>query len=426
MEKRVVTGFLMLLMLIPLSSSIGEPAGAKNTTTFDIEWERTFGGPEKEGASAMLQTADGGYALAGGTESFGAGNGDFWLVKTDASGQLEWNQTFGGYWEEGASSVLQTADGGYILAGATVSYGAGATDFWLVKTDASGQLAWNQTFGGPEEERASSLLQTADGGYILAGATGNYPDADFWLVKTDASGKLAWNQTFGGPEQDGAMSVCQTADGGYVLAGGTDSFGAGNGDIWLVKTDASGQMVWNQTFGGAEQERVSAVRQTADGGYVLSGGTNSYGAGNSDFWLVKADASGQLAWNQTFGGAAWDNACSVRQTADGGYVLAGVTTSYGAGNGDFWLVKTDASGQVTWNQTFGGKELDSASAVLQTADGGYVLAGSTNSYGAGKQDMWLIKISEAETTEDSPSWTAAIVLISLTTLLIFRKRKKHR
>ena len=262
-----------------------------------------------------------------------------------------WNKTYGGTGNEYAHALVQTADGGYAIACTTTSFGAGSWDSWLVKTDAVGDMTWNQTYGGTSEEMADVLVQTGDGGYALAGYTYSFGagDSDFWLIKTDASGTMMWNRTYGGTEYEEAYALVQTSDDGYALAGMTDSFGAGITDFWLVKTDAAGSAQWNRTYGGTGDEWASALVQTTDGGYALAGGTNSFGVGGSDdFWLIKTDASGNMIWNQTYGGTNADWAHALVQTSDGGYALAGETNtfdSYGA-NPDFLLVKTDASGVV--------------------------------------------------------------------------------
>ncbi|HDN58708.1 MAG TPA: hypothetical protein ENF20_01990, partial [Candidatus Marinimicrobia bacterium] len=306
------------------------------------EWGKTFGGTDYDRSYSVQQTSDGGYIIAGTTESYGAGNGDFWLVKTDSNGNKQWDKTFGGTNIDGASSVQQTSDGGYILAGYTGSYGAGNFDFWLVKTDSEGNKEWDRTFGGTSRDEAYSVQQTSDGGYIITGSTeiGGY---DFWLVKTDSNGNKQWNATFGGISWDVAHSVQQTSDGGYILAGNTYSYGAGRSDFWLVKTDSDGNKQWDKTFGGTGRDEAYSVQQTSDGGYIIAGFTESYGAGFTDAWLVKTDSEGNKVWDKTFGGANNDRAHSVQQTSDGGYILAGHTMSYGAGNRDFWLVKVGSA-----------------------------------------------------------------------------------
>jgi predicted secreted protein len=311
-------------------------------------WNKTYGGTNDDHASALVQTSDGGYALAGYTNSFGAGGYDFWLVKTDASGTMQWNITYGGTNEDLALALVQTSGGGYALAGSTRSFGVSNADAWLVKTDEFGNMQWNKTYGGANYEFFDTIVQTGDGGYALAGYTNSFGAGgyDFWLVKTDASGNAQWNKTYGGTSDDSATSVVQTADGGYALAGSTSSFGAGGYDFWLVKTDASGNAQWNKTYGGTSDDMAFAFVQTSDGGYALAGYTKSFGAGSHDFWLVKTDSAGNAQWNKTYGGTSMDYATALVKTVDGGYALAGYTTSFGVGPNDFWLVKTDASGNV--------------------------------------------------------------------------------
>ena len=201
-----------------------------------------------------------------------------------------------------------------------------------------------------------------------------------------------WNKTFGGSQDDMALSVQQTSDGGYIVAGETCSYGAGHYDVWLVKTDANGTEQWNKTFGGLGIDWAYSVQQTTDSGYIVAGGTTSYGVGSWDFWLVKTDANGIKQWDKTFGGTNNEMASSVQQTTDSGYIIAGYTWSYGAGGSDMWLIKTDANGNEQWNKTFGGTDKENALSIQQTANDGYILAGWTESYSAGSADFWLIKL----------------------------------
>jgi hypothetical protein len=359
----------------------------------------TFGGSEGDHGNSVQQTSDGGYIILGGTQSYGAGYWDMWLIKADESGNEEWNRTFGGSEFELGQSVRQTPDGGYILVGWTESHGAGEHDLWLLKTDAAGSEEWNRTFGGSGTDYGHYVILTTDGGYAIAGMTRTLGagKTSAWLIKTDSSGNEEWNSVYGGSMDDYGMSVYQTSDGGYVLAGSTESYGAGQNDVFLVKANASGNEEWNKTFGGAEIDYGITVEQTSDGGYIVTGDTRSFGNGQSDAWLIKTDASGNEEWNRTYGGTESDMSGfhlfgdTVQQVSDGGYVIAGTTVSYGAGSFDFWLIKTDASGNEEWNRTFGGTEEDYGHSVHQTSDGGYVLVGETHSYGAGVFDVWLIK-----------------------------------
>jgi len=359
----------------------------------ETEWEKTFGEAGMDRAYSVQQTTDGGYVIAGYTDSYDGG--DFYLVKTDSSGVEEWYKTYGGADYEEAYDVQQTDDGGYILCGMTASFEVDCEDAYLVKTDSSGNIIWQQTYGGTGYDGAYSVQQTADGGYIIAGYIESYDGDDFYLVKTDALGNMTWQQTYGGTGYDGAYSI-QPTDGGYIIAGYTASFGVDCEDAYLVKTDASGNMTWQNTFGGTGYDGASSVQQTTDGGYVIAGYTDSYGGG--DFYLVKTDALGNMTWQQTYGGADYEEAYDVQQTDDGGYILCGMTASFGAGGVDGYLVKIDASGNIEWDETLGGTNYDAVGSVYQATDGGYIAAGYTNSYGAVGSDVYLVKVSSGINT----------------------------
>jgi uncharacterized delta-60 repeat protein len=312
----------------------------------------------------------------------------------------EWSQTFGGSSNDYGYSVAVTSDGGYIIAGYTESYGAGGYDVWLIKTGADGDEEWNQTFGGLSDDFGYSVAQTSDGGYIIAGDTLSYGAGgyDVWLIKTDADGNKEWDKTFGGSSSDCGYSIAETSDGGYIIAGYTWSYGAGNSDVWLIKADTDGNKEWDKTFGGSVYERGYSVAVTSDGGYIIAGETLSYGSGNYDVWLIKTDADGDEEWNQTFGGLSDDFGRSVAQTSDGGYIIAGYTWSYGAGSEDVWLIKVDTDGNKEWDKTFGGSSIDCSESIAKTSDGGYIIAGETLSYGSGNYDVWLVKAGDSDTT----------------------------
>jgi len=375
----------VLLAAFFVSAAIADPG--------DTLWTRLYGGTGSEQGFSVQQTLDGGYIMTG--YFMINWNYDAYLVKTDAQGDTLWTRIFGGTGVEQGNSVQQTSDGGYIIAGYTTSYGAGSWDFWLVKTDASGIEEWTQTYGGSSLDWAFSVQQTHDGGYIITGSTQSYGAGshDVWLIKTDKLGIEEWNYTFGGSEFDHGNSVLQTTDGGYIIAGITLSYGAGSYDFWLIKTDASGIEEWNYTFGGTEDDQGNTVQQTADGGYIIVGHTTSYGAGDYDVYLVKTDGSGTEEWSQTYGGIYMDIGEGVWQTSDGGYILTGETKSYGAGSYDVYLVKTDASGVEEWSRAYGGSNDDQGYCVQQTADGSYITVGRTKSFGAGNFDVWLLKIA---------------------------------
>jgi len=405
MKKFTLTVALCGLLMF----SLAIPVGASSTG-----WSQTYGGTENDGALSLLQTSDGGYAMVGYTCSFGAGEDDFWLIKTDETGNMQWNRTYGGTGTDIAICLVETSDGGYALVGYTESFGAGSNDFWFVKTDEAGNMQWNRTYGGTKGDYAFSLVETSDGGYTIAGYTRSYGAGrdDFWLIKVDSSGNAEWNQTYGGWDDDGTIFLVQTSDGGYALAGMTESFGPANDNFWLIKTDSSGNMEWNQTYGGTNGDYGFCLVQTSDGGYAMAGSTASLGAGNHDAWLVKTDAFGNMEWNKTYGGADADGCSSLVQTSDGGYVLVGSTMSFGAGDDDFWLIKTDESGNIRWDRTYGGAGADIAASLVATSDGGYAIAGYTFPDGAANSDAWLIKTDEQGVIPEFPSWATLLIMLA--------------
>jgi hypothetical protein len=359
-----------------------------------ISFAKTYGGAYLDVAYPVRQTSDGGYIVAGFTGSFGAGLVDIFLIKTYANGNIQWAKTYGGTDDDVAYSAQQTSDGGYIVAGETRSFGAGYRDIFLIKTDASGNLQWAKTYGGTYWDVAYSVQQTSDGGYIVAGYTESFGAGygDIFLIKTDANGNVQWAKTYGGTYGDKAYSVQQTSDGGYIVAGYTDSFGAGYADAFLIKTYANGNVIWAKTYGGTGYDKASYVQQTSDGGYIVAGYTGSFGAGYIDVFLVKTDANGNIMWAKTYGVTDIDGAFSVQQTSDGGYIVAGITHSFGVDSADIFLIKTDANGNVQWAKTYGGTDDDWAYSVQQTSDGGYIVAGWTGSWPY--YDIFLIKTDE--------------------------------
>ncbi|TKJ42105.1 hypothetical protein CEE37_00050 [candidate division LCP-89 bacterium B3_LCP] len=386
MEDTMLRAILSLLIsgVLAVAYSFAQPP--------DTLWTQTYGGDQGERCYSIQQTTDDGYILGGRTGSFGAISNDMYLVKIDSPGNLEWEQTYGGGEYEECRSVQQTSDGGYILGG-NIEVNEGH-DIYLVKTDSLGNLEWDQTFGGSSPEYCYSVQQTTDGGYILGGETFSFGagDYDMYLVKTNSLGIMEWDATFGGSDCDRCNSVQKTIDGGYILGGDSWSFGAGNYDMYLVKTDSLGNQEWQQTYGGDGWDYCYSVQQTGDGGFILGGSTPSYGAGMRDMYLVKTDSLGNFVWQQTFGGSNIDYCFSVQQTVDGGYILGGWTKSFGAcSQGSIYLVKTDYLGNQEWQQSFSRANQTVCYSVQQTADGGYILGGYVWESGI-NSDMYLMKL----------------------------------
>ena len=372
-----------------------------NFTSFlslNAQWARTYGTSEDECAYSICQTSDGGYVVAGvAGYTFYTGlyyriYYDFWILKLTSSGEIEWEKIYGIYGyrnDDITSSIQQTSDGGYIVAGYTESFGAGLDDFWILKLTSSGEIEWQQTYGGGNSEDGYSIQQTSEGGYIVTGSTNSFGTGlrDFWILKLSSNGVIEWQKAYGGSEYELAYSIQQTNDGGYIVAGYTESFGAGLDDFWILKLASNGTIEWQKTYGGSQSEEAYSIQQTSDGGYIVAGQTWSFGSGSGDILVLKLASNGTIEWQKTYGGSQSEEAYSIQQTSDGGYIVAGF------GSGDFLVLKLASDGTIEWQKTYGGYNVDEASSIQQTNNGGYIVAGSTGSYGAGKRDFLILKLS---------------------------------
>jgi predicted secreted protein len=369
----------------------------------DTLWTKIYGGLGNDWGYTVENTLDGGYIIVGITESFGAGNTDVWLLKLNSTGDTIWTRTYGGVEDDEGWCVQQTYDGGYIISGHTESFGGGNDDIWLVKTDELGDIEWSHTYGGVEDNENSMMRQTSDSGYIILGdieslATGN---DDIWLIKTNNDGDTIWTKTFGDSLDDDVGSIDVTSDGGYIITVTYESIGTGDENIWLIKTDEFGNTVWTKSIGGSQNERVTpnSVRQTFDGGYIVFASTQSLGAGGEDVWLIKTNELGDTSWTKNFGGMKDDVSICGHQTTDGGYIILARTSSFNAGQIDLWLIRTDSNGNLLWMDTFGGLDYDIGMTIQCTSDYGYIVTGATASFGSGGTDLWLIRLEPDSTTE---------------------------
>jgi len=357
-------------------------------TTAQIIFQKTFTAtPNDLVGTYVQQTSDGGYIIAGYSNNKAS------LIKTNAVGNTEWTKTFGGSNYCDSYSVQQTTDGGYIITGETIVFGSADNDVYVSRTDTSGNTLWTKIYGSMGNEIGVCVQQTADSGFIIAGATNGFGAGsdDVYLIKSNGNGDTLWTKTYGGTGSDNGASVQQTSDGGYIISGGTYSFGAGSDDVYLIKTNDTGNITWTKTYGGANLDYGHSLQQTSDGGYIITGGTNSFGAGLQDVYLIRTDLNGDTLWTKTFGGTGEDSGFSVQQTSDGGFIVAGITQSSGAGYSDVYLLKTDTNGILIWSKTFGEAGYEEGQCVQQTTDGGYIVTGRTTSFGAGGNSVYLIK-----------------------------------
>lgn len=402
----------------------------------NVEWSYNFGGSGDDRIAGVVQTSDGHYVVAGTTNSsdndVSANNGiwDVWVAKVNAGGDVLWDHSYGGSIAEDAIDLISTVDGGFAIAGyANSSDGDvggtnGVRDFWVLKLNSTGTLQWAETFGGSGDDRAYAIDQTSDDGFIVVGytdsddgdVTGQHGQDDVWVVKLNSGGALQWQKALGGSSYDEALSVQSTNDGGYILCGRTSSSDGdvsnniGDYDVWLVKLDASGNIIWEKTIGGTSTDNGIKARQTNDGGYIVTANTWSedtdvVGAHEDvEMWNVKLDANGNIDWQRPMGGWAGDYAGDVQQADDGGFISVGTTRSddgdvSGTPSGyDVWMIKSDAMGQIEWEFTTGGGSTEDGYYLAPTMDGGYIIGGQTLSDDGdvpgnyGSRDLWLIKV----------------------------------
>jgi len=310
------------------------------------------------------------------------------MIKTDALGNKIWNFTYGGGLNKAeAYDVLESSEGGYVFTG-NVENG-----MFILKTDASGTILWEKIHTlGDDTEWGKSIVEVTDG-FVIMGKNGR----DIWLLKTDKTGNLLWQRTFGGSSGDTGSSLIQTSDAGFMITGFTYSYDAGNGDIWVIKTDENGMEQWNMTYGGNGYDTGSDVIETRDGHFVIVGGIKPTGKSWRDACIMKIDDQGNVIWTKLYGGSDLDVATSVIQTADESYVLAATTQSYGlspAGGSEAWILKLDKMGNMIWNKTIGGRGTDTFSDLIETVDGGFILGGATESFGLQGWDAWLVRCED--------------------------------
>ena len=434
-----------ILCVIIVTSSVFSQAPA-------IQWQNTIGGNSDDELYSVHQTVDGGYILGGTSKSIISGDKteghqaqDYWVVKLNSSGLIEWQNTIGGSSDDYLECVQQTSDGGYILGGYSNSNisgdktenSVGSFDYWVIKLNSSGSIIWQNTIGGALEDKLHSIQQTSDGGYILGGESksditgdkteNNFGSSDYWVIKINSTGGIVWQNDIGSFSDEYLNSVKQTSDGGYILAGYTNSGIAGDKtenslggtDYWVVKLNSSGVIEWQNTIGGSSEDNLFSAEQTTDGGYILGGWSYSGISadktdatnGNYDYWIVKINSLGNIQWQNGIGGSDADYLYSVQQTTDGGYILGGYSRSVISGDkadpkiggNDYWILKLNSTGTIIWQNAIGGSAGDliqSPHTLEQTVDGGFVVGGysSSNISGdktensMGSTDYWVVKL----------------------------------
>jgi hypothetical protein len=445
--KLLLTGIL-IFTLLSCSRDNGSQLPVENASDFkgEIAWMHAFGGSGDDSPRSIIETADGGFAIFGFSNSTDgdlahktANVNDYWLLKTDAEGNLLWSKTYGGSKDDQGQAVVQTSDGGYAITGYSMSDDGDATnnegfhDNWVLKLDSQGTIEWEQSFGFSGHDHSYDIVESADGGLFFTGfldissaKADGYLDksysltrhgvGEFWGTKLNAQGDLSWRKYFGGTNNDRAHAVVTAHDEGFVMAGFSESEDfdvsdpRGSYDFWVVKIGGKGELVWEHSYGGTGIDIAQDIAKTENGGYVITGSTIStdrdisQSHGESDVWVISIDAQGALLWERTYGGAGFDAAESIRPTRDGGYLISGNSKSAdqdlteNAGENDLWLLKIDAQGRLIWQQSLGGADLEFGFDALETNDNGFILVGESKStnfstlQNKGGIDIILIKI----------------------------------
>lgn len=426
--KKIILKFSLLIVSL---TTYAQPS---------VQWKNVFGGTFQDDAYSVQQTTDGGFIIAGYTNSNNGdvtgnnGGTDFWVVKLNSIGAIQWQKALGGTLGDAAFAIEQTFDGGYIVAGQSssndgdVSGHHGSTftyDYWVVKLDSFGTIQWQKSLGGTGYDAVTSIQQTDDSGYIVAGQSSSNNDDvtghhgatyDYWIVKLNSIGTIVWQKSLGGADVDVAYSIQQTTDNGYIVAGnsysidGDVSSNIGSSDCWIVKLDFTGSIQWEKSYGGTQPDFAYSVKQTFDGGYIFGGqsysidGDVTSNQGQGDYWVVKLDSTGIIQWQKSYGGTGDEFVYSLQQTSDGGYILGGSSDSIngdilGTYIRDYWLVKIDTMGTIEWQKSLGGTNGDWANCIQQTSDNGYIVAGFTYSNDGdiignnGNSDFWIVKLN---------------------------------
>jgi len=382
---------VLALGLILLASAGTHPAlGASDRHN---TWAITYGGTGVEQAYSVHNTSDGGFIVAGSTSSSGAGGNDAWLIRLGPSGQVIWQKAYGTVGNDYAVAAEQTTDGGFIVSGFTGPGFIG--NAWIFKTDPSGNVEWQNTYSG----FGCCILpiqQTLDDGFVVSGFT-NSGTGDVQVIRMTSTGTAMWAKTYGNARAfNAAFSIQITPDGGFVVAGITNGHAVNGliaGDDWVFKIDAAGNVEWQHAYGGTGADYALSISKTSDDGFIVAGWTDSFGAGGQDAWLLRLDNTGGVIWQKAYGGKGDDVALSVGQTSDGGFIVAGFTNSSGAGGQDAWIFKLTSTGNIVWQKTYGGPGDDHAISAEQTTDGGFVVAATTSSFGNGNSDVWILKLN---------------------------------
>jgi len=387
LRKKMKTKNILLIILLVLISKLNFAQTAPDTL-----WTKTFGGNGDDFSYSIQQTSDSGFIITGDYNASYPGNvGNIYLIKIDQHGDTIWTKTYGGSLGDYGLDVIQTGSNGYAITGYTHSFGTHNRDAYLFKVNANGDSLWLKTYGVKNWNASHSIHQTTDGGFILAGETSFGSANDWYVIRTDSNGTLTWERTFGGVNTEWADNAFQTPDGGFLISGTTNSFGAGGFDFYLIRVNSSGDTMWTKTYGGSGDDWTSTSLLTSDNGMLIGGATSSFGNGQEDIYLIRTDANGDILWTKTYGGPGTEWASSISQLTSDGFIIVGQTNSFGYGNDDVYVLRINSNGDTLWTQTYGGSNNDCGRSVKQTSNGGFAIAGYSSSFGSGDYDVYLIQ-----------------------------------
>ncbi len=438
-----ITNIIFFFCLLYCCNTNDSSIPVNNT---NVNFVNTYGGSNNDSAQSVVSTTDGGYAILGFTQSTDGDildtqddSFDFWVLKFNAENMVEWNKTYGGTNDDRGREIIQTQDGGYAILGYTfstngdISSNAGLQDYWLAKLDTQGNIIWQKSCGYAGSDSGIALIQTNDQGYLIVGVldvtasngqgntsrnTNRHAGGDYWALKLDTVGNIQWSRYFGGNFTDTPQDVIQTEDNGFIIVGSSDSEDTdisnhiGSYDFWVIKISNIGDLVWETSFGGSQIDEARAISQSGDGNYIIAGDTRSNDIdvldnnGGADLWLIKISPNGELLWEKTIGGSNFDVARAIFKTQDNRFLLSGssrssnIDVSENKGQNDAWVIKVDNNGTLLWETTIGGSHIDFAYDITQLNDLSIIVVGDTNSTDGdiienkGFTDMLLVKIED--------------------------------
>lgn len=360
-------------------------------------WAKSYGADKADGVNAVLELSDG-MLVAGSTRSFGSGENDCLILRIDAEGEIVWQYVYGGTANEYCTSLNRAGLDKYLAAGNTKSYGSGDSDGWILEFDGNGNILSQKTLGGDRKDYIAKGLPLSGGGVLVSGSTSSFGAGQFdaWLVRLYDDGQILWQKRCGGEGVEWVYDALETSDGGFVVVGETSSSGEGKNDLWILRLNNSGEIIWQRAYGGPSYDWARSVIETEDGVLLVAGTTFSFGSGQADVWVIKLSSTGTILWQKCYGGANLDWPARVVAVSQERFLVAGGTYSFGNGNDDLLLFEIDSDGQILRQRTYGGVGEDYINDCLAT-DTGFLMAGRTSSVGSGDRDILLLKTDPSGT-----------------------------